>query len=209
FPALAAAPRVEHTPLACVGPASHARISAHIPGNPAGVRVYFHVAGATCGEYYVDMRRSASDPTLYTAFLPILAAGAQVLTYEIRTTDGVGKEIAGMPISVALKNDCPAPALTADEVRAAENITLGLTNAAQSQAPCKFRCDGVKNVMTVNHELKQNEACRLLLAGLEKPWYQTAEGMALSAGGVVAAGFGVNAAIQNHRQNRAPSPARP
>jgi hypothetical protein len=203
----AATPLVQHTPLSCVAPGSHPRISARVPGNPASVRVYFHAAGATCGDYYVDMLPSAADPSLYTAFLPILGPEAQVLTYEIRTTNGVGKENIGMPVSVALKADCPAPALSADDLRAAENITLGLTSAAQGQAPCKFKCNGVRNVMTASHELKQNEACRLILAGLEKPWYDTPGGIAAAAGGVVAAGFGFDAA--HNRNNRAPSPARP
>lgn len=206
---IAAPAKVEQTPLSCAGTGSHPKITAHVAGNPASVRVYFHIAGSTCGDYYVDMRRSANDPTLYTAFLPIPGAGAQVLTYEIRTTDGLGKETAGVPISVAVKTDCAAAPLTADEQRAADNITLGLTNNAQNQAPCKFLCQGVKNVMTAAHELKPNDACRLILAGLQQPWYLTPEGRAVIAGSAVVTGFGVNAAIQHNRNNRPPSPARP
>src|SRR6267154_1262438 len=85
----AASPSVTQNQLACVSHETNARIIAHVEGHPASVRVYFRQSGDTCGDYYVDMRRSPQDPTLYSGVLPMVTADATSVTYQVKVM-GVG-----------------------------------------------------------------------------------------------------------------------
>src|ERR1041385_5708528 len=89
---LSAATTITHTPLACLSPETNTKIVAHVDGQPASVRVYFHAIGQTCGEYYVDMRRDPKDLALYTAIMPIPALDADVVMYQIRAKGATGPE---------------------------------------------------------------------------------------------------------------------
>jgi hypothetical protein len=69
----------------------------------------------------------------------------------------------------------------------------------------------VTNYITVAGDMKPNEECRLLLASLvghgpASPWYRT-PAAEFAAGAVIGASAGF--AIENGKNNRAPSPARP
>jgi hypothetical protein len=209
---LAAAPTITHTPLACLSAETNARITAHVEGQPSSVRVYFHAIGQTsCGEYYVDMRRDARDPTLYTAILPIPTPDADVVMYQIRAKVSGGAETAIAPVAATIRKECTLPALAGPDLQAAQSIVLGFTQASQKPVPCRFRCNGLTNYITAAGEMKPNEECRLLLAGLAGkgpalPWYRT-PAAEIAAGAVVGAGTGL--ALDNGRNHRAPSPARP
>jgi hypothetical protein len=152
------------------------------------------------------MRPAPQDPTLYTAVLPLVAADATAITYQVHVQNPGGKELLGDAMSVPVSGNCVAPALTPDGLHAASAIVVGLTQAKQSPMPCHFKCNGIVSYITVAGELKPNEECRLALAGKPKPWYQ-------KPGNEVAIGAGVvGAAIlagSHHHHHPPPSPARP
>ena len=208
---LFAATTITHTPLACLSPDTPTKITAHVDGQPASVRVYFHAIGQNCGEYYVDMHRDAKDPSLYTAILPVPAPDADVVMYQIRAKAIGGAETANAPVAATVRKDCVAPVLSAADAQAAQSIVLGLTQPSQKSTPCKFSCNGITNYITASGDLKPNEDCRLMLAslaghGATPPWYRT-PAAEIAAGAVVGAGVGL--ALENGRNHRAPSPARP
>lgn len=201
---------ITHAPLACLSPETHTKITAHVEGQPSWVRVYFHAIGQTCGEYYVDMRRNDKDPTLYTAIMPIPIPDADVVMYQIRAKNGA-TETAIAPVAATVRKECTGAAFTPADTQAAQSIVLGLTQPSQKPVPCKFACNGITNYITVAGDMKPNEECRLLLAalagnGATPPWYRTPEAE-FAAGAVVGAGVGL--AIENGRNHRPPSPARP
>jgi hypothetical protein len=209
---LSAATTITHTPLACLSPETNTKIVAHVDGQPASVRVYFHAIGQTCGEYYVDMRRDPKDLALYTAIMPIPALDADVVMYQIRAKGATGPETAIAPVAATVRKECTTPALSAADMQAAQSIVLGLTQPNQKPTPCKFACNGVTNYITAAGDMKPNEECRLLLAGLAghgptPPWYRTPEAE-FAAGAVVGAGVGL-ILDNDHRNHRPPSPARP
>ena len=208
---LSAATTITHTPLACLSPDTNTKITAHVEGQPSSVRVYFHAIGQSCGDYYVDMHRDAKDPSLYTAVMPIPTAAADVVMYQIRAKTNGGGETAIAPVAATVRKECTSPALNAADLQSAQSIVLGLTLPAQKPIPCKFRCNGITHYITAAGDLKPNEECRLLLASLAgngstPPWYRT-PAAEVAAGAVVGAGVGL--AIDNGRNHRAPSPARP
>ncbi|HJW95612.1 MAG TPA: hypothetical protein VJ901_18495 [Thermoanaerobaculia bacterium] len=210
---LSAATTITHTPLACLSSGTNTKIIAHVDGQPSSVRVYFHAIGQTCGEYYVDMRRDPKDATLYTAIMPIPAADADVVMYQIRAKNGSGGETAIAPVAATIRKECTSPALNAADLQAAQSIVLGLTQPNQKPTPCKFACNGITNYITANGDMKPNEECRLLLAALAGhgntvPWYRTPEAE-LAGGAVVGAALGIGYENQKDKNHRAPSPARP
>ncbi|HEX7681471.1 MAG TPA: hypothetical protein VF713_25320 [Thermoanaerobaculia bacterium] len=203
----ASPPSVTQNGLACVGRKSNARITAHVEGNPASVRVYFRQAGDPCGDYYVDMRPSPQDASLYSAVLPLVAPDATAITYQVKVFGAGAKEIDAEPMTVLVSDNCAAPPLSPEDLRAAKTIALGLTKATQHAVPCHFKCDGVSSVITASGELKPNDECRLLLAGKLKPWYLTPAALAMAGAGAV--GAGVLVLNPSNGPSTPPSPARP
>ncbi len=203
----AASPSVTQNQLACVSHGTNARIIAHVEGHPASVRVYFRQSGDTCGDYYVDMRRSAQDPTLYSAVLPMVTPDATSITYQVKVMGVGAKEIVAEPMSATVSSNCKAPPLSGDDLRAARAIALGLTKPTQHAAPCHFKCDGVMSVITASGELKPNDECRLILAGKIKPWYLSPETLAMAGAGAVGAVLVLQP--PSNGRNVPPSPARP
>jgi hypothetical protein len=204
-----ATPTVTQSKLACIAHDANARITAHVEGRPTSVRVYFHQAGDACGEYYVDMRPSPKDPTEYSAVLPIVSNDATSVTYQVRVQNAGAKEIAAEEMTAGVSANCLAPPLSADDARAAKAIALGLTSSTQHAAPCKFKCTGVVSVITASGQLKPNDECRLLIAGLAKPWWATPAGIAGASAGALGAGLAIHSAYANGRGGPPPSPARP
>jgi hypothetical protein len=203
-PAGAAQPTILHSALGCISTGRNARITAKIDGSPKSARVYFHSTGAPCGDYYVDMHQG-SAPSQFWAVLPIIEKDVTSITYQIRVTDVLGHETVAPPVTVTPSPECRIDPLTAEQSRAAKNLTIGLTSKDQRAVPCSFKCDGIKALITVDNVLRPHDECRLLLAGLAKPWYATKAGAATAAGAV-----GAGALIYNGTRNtKAPSPARP
>lgn len=205
---LAADPKISHDALSCVAKNKNARITAKIEGQPENVRVYFHAIGATCGDYYVDMHQSETDPSTYWAMLPIGAEEAKALTYQIRATAAGGREISGEQITIPIDADCQDQPLSPDEAKAAANLTLGLTANGQSEVPCAFKCTGITNLLTANLQLLPHEACRLQLAqGAAGGGLLASHPGAVMAGALAGAGAGV--AIYESQHRTSPSPVRP
>jgi hypothetical protein len=195
--------------LACISRDSNARITAHVEGHPTSVRAYFRSVGDACGEYYVDMMPSATDPTLYTAMLPLVSKNATAVAYQVRVRNGGTKEIAGEEMTAPVESNCSAPQLSPEEARKAKSIALGLTQAAQHAVPCQFKCNGITSVISAAGVLKPHEECRLFLAAAAKPWYQTPAGIAsASAAGVLGGALALHSS-GNGRNTNPPSPARP
>ena len=210
---LSAAITITHTPLACLSPETNTKIIAHVDGQPASVRVYFHAIGQTCGEYYVDMRRDPKDPTLYTGIMPIPEVDADVVMYQIRAKGVTGPETGIAPVAATVRKECTSPALNAADLQAAQSIVLGLTQPNQKPIPCKFVCKGITNYITSAGDMKPNEECRLLLAALAShgvtPWYATQEARAFAEGAVAGAVIGEVYENNRGKHHRPPSPARP
>ncbi len=204
----AAPPAVTQGRLACVPRDANTKVTAHVEGKPTSVRVYFHQTGDPCGEYYVDMHPSPQDPTLYTGILPLVAADATSVTYQVHVLSPGGKETLADAMSAPVSGNCVAPPLTPDDLHTASAIALGLTQPAQHGAPCHFKCNGVVSVITVSGDLKPNEECRLVLAGKTKPWWEKPG--VLGTAGVLGAGGIAAGLISGSNNNRTPpSPARP
>ncbi|HYM62413.1 MAG TPA: hypothetical protein VEZ11_16135 [Thermoanaerobaculia bacterium] len=204
---LAADPKISHDALSCVAKNKNARITAKIEGQPETARVYFHAIGAACGDYYVDMHQSTTDPSAYWAVLPIGAEEAKALAYQIRATAPGGREISGEEITVPIDADCPDQPLSPDEAKAAANMTIGLTANGQTEVPCAFKCIGITNLLTANLQLLPHEACRLLLAQATGAGLLGSHPGAVMAGALAAAGGGV--AIYESQHRTSPSPVRP
>ena len=202
-----APPSVTQNRLACIGYDTNARITAHVEGHPASVRVYFRQTGDPCGVYYVDMRPSPADPTLYTAVLPLVTPDATSIIYQVRVRVAGGKEIAAEAMTAEVSGNCTAPPLSPDDLRAAKAIALGLTQPTQHAAPCHFKCNGVVSVITASGELKPNDECRLIMTGKIKPWYETPAALAAAGAGALGATLALHS-TSNGRGNP-PSPARP
>jgi hypothetical protein len=204
-----ATPTVTQSRLACIAHDTNARITAHVEGHPTSVRVYFRQADDPCGAYYVDMRPSPKDPTEYSAVLPVVSNDATAIIYQVRVQNPGAKELAAEPMTANVTGNCQAPPLSADDARAANAIALGLTSPEQHAAPCKFKCRGVVSVITSSGQLKPNDECRLILAGLVKPWWATPAGIAGASAGALGAGLAIHSASGNGRTGPPPSPARP
>lgn len=203
----AAPPSVTQTRLACIPRDANAKVTARVEGKPSSVRLYFHQTDDACGDYYVDMRSTPQDPTLYTAILPLVASDAKAVTYQVHVQNPGGKEILGDAMSIPVSGNCVAPALTPDDLHAASAIAVGLTQPKQSPVPCHFKCNGIVSYITVSGELKPNEECRLLMAGKPKAWYQKPGNEVAIGAGV--AGAAILAGSSHHHHHPPPSPARP
>jgi hypothetical protein len=175
----AAPPSVLTKPLGCVAPDRNARVSAKIQGKVKTARVMFRahpVDDTKCEEYFVEMRQSPSDPTVYWALLPIVAPGTRSLSYQVRVDPGNGESPVlspSEPLTVAVREGCVADPLSEAEQRTANNLILGLTSSGQTGAPCGFRCNGITTLLTTANELRPNEECLRLAAGT--PWYKNPE----------------------------------
>ena len=208
--ALSAAPLAVVTkPLGCVAPDRNARITARIQGPVKSARVVFRSADPKCDEYFVEMRQSANDPTLYWALLPLVAPGTRVVSYQVRVDPGNGEKPVlspSEPLTVPVREGCTADPLSEAEQRAANNMTLGLTSSGQTGAPCAFRCNGITSVLTIANELRPNEECFRQLAGA-KPWYQNRDAQ-IFLGAAILNGYEIWK-HRRHDNDKPVSPARP
>lgn len=177
----AAPPSVITKPLGCVAPDRNARVTAKIQGKVKTARVYFRAQTvpdkSKCEEYFVEMRQSATDPTLYWAVLPLVAPGTLVISYQVRVDPGNGESLVrspSEPLTVSVRNGCLADPLSEAEQRAASNTVLGLTSSGQTGEPCGFRCNGITSLLTMANQLRPNEECFRRLAG-GVPWYKNHE----------------------------------
>jgi len=207
---IAAPPSIITKPLACVAKDRNARITARVVGRATSVRVFFRAIDPKCNEYFVDMRQSPADPTLYWAVLPLTGPETRMFSYQVRLDPGNGEKLVvspSEPLTVSVHEGCIADPVSQTEQRAADNITLGLVSAGQRGAPCGFRCDGITSILTTANELRPNEECFRILAA-NKAWYTTGTAKKALGAGVVLLG---GALIWNDHQNddRAVSPARP
>ena len=197
--------RIVHTALSCFGRTQNPLITARIEGAPATARVYFRAIEANCGEYYVDMRRSDKDPNIFWALLPLVGPETFSLTYQIRASKAGGPEVVSPWAIAPVTHGCKADPLTAQELSAASNLTVGLTSSRQTGKACGFRCDGMTWFISSANVLAPNEACKAVLAG--RPWYRSPEAIAVGAGALLGGIIGEN--NNNNRRLPPPSPARP
>jgi hypothetical protein len=204
----AAPPAVTQARLACIPRDANTKITAHVEGKPTAVRAYFHQTGDSCGEYYVDMRPSPQDPTLYTAILPLVAADATSIMYQVHVLNAGGKETLADFMVAPVSGNCVAPPLTPDDLHAANAIALGLTLPGQHSVPCHFKCNGIVSVITASGELKPNEECRLVLAGKTLPWWEK-RGVLGAAGAIGAGAIAAGLGSGSNNNRTPPSPARP
>ena len=151
------------TTISCASPAAPVRVTARIPAPGASARVYFKARGEQ-DEYYVDMRRSTTDDTMW-AFIPAPMTTTPSFTYRIVAMDVAGVQVA-TPLSTAtVTASCPAQSWPAEQQRVASNMIIGLTLPDQSSVPPGFQCRGVVSYITSMGELLPNEECRRILAG--------------------------------------------
>jgi hypothetical protein len=205
---LAAPLSIVTKPLGCVAKDRNARITSRIEGRVKTARVFFHSVDPKCDEYFVEMRQSPNDPTLYWAVLPLVAPTTLTLSYQVRVDPGNGEKAVlspSEPLTVPVREACTAEPLSEAEQRMAENLTLGLSSSGQTGAPCAFRCNGVTSILTTANELRPNEECFRVLAA-NKPWYRTTAGRVGIGGAALLGGYIWNS---NRETAKAVSPARP
>lgn len=194
--------KIMNTALSCVTRTQNPLIRVRIEGAPETARVYFRALEATCGEYYVDMRKSDKDPNVFWAVLPLLSPKTSFITYQIHASKAGGPDIVSTWATAPATAACSADPLTAEELSAAGNITVGLTSSQQTGKTCGFRCDGMTWFISSANVLTPNEACRAEMAG--RPWYRSSDAIAVGAGALLGGVF-----LENNRQSNPPSPARP
>jgi hypothetical protein len=156
------APGISVNLVSCVAPNSQAKVVAMVPDDSVSGRVYFR-ASTTGDEYYVDMRRSGAS---MWAFLPSPSASTRTIQYRVVTRNAAGVEMSSNPVSVQTRTYCPAVPYSAAELDAMKNIVLGLTGSSQSAIPTGFECQNIVRYITVAGEMRVNDYCRNLLAGL-------------------------------------------
>jgi hypothetical protein len=156
------APGITVNLVSCAAPNTQAKIVAMVPDDAASGRVYFR-ANNTGDEYYVDMRRSGAS---MWAFLPSPSASTKTIQYRVVTRNTAGAEMASNAVSIQTRTYCPPSTYTAAEIDAMKNIVLGLTASSQSAIPNGFECQNVVRYITVAGEMRVNDYCRNILAGL-------------------------------------------
>ncbi|MHB0971448.1 MAG: hypothetical protein ACYC7A_05435 [Thermoanaerobaculia bacterium] len=116
------------------------------------IRVYFSAVPSTCGEHYIEMRRS--DAEQFWASLPLPAGSTTSVRYHFEARDANGAVIASSaPVTVAVSGGCGATALTPDEQQVANHNVVSMTDDEQGNRLCGFKCDTVANVITVDGQM--------------------------------------------------------
>lgn len=163
-PTVLAAGAPTMVPIACVSAAAPVRVSANVPADAASAKVYFKAAGQTL-EYYSDMRRAA-DGSMW-AFIPAPETTTKSFTYRVVSTDAKGIQTSSALLTANTAASCPPQTLSADELRAAAAMIVGLTAPNQSAVPAGFQCKGIVSYITANNELRANDECRRKVAGAQ------------------------------------------
>lgn len=145
--------------ISCVPKTGNAKILVHADKAKAagGVRVYFHKAGATSGDYFIQLTAGEGDE--FVGVLPAVSAGTDAVEYHVAALDADAKETALVSATASVTDTCAAT-LTSDEEKLAKNVVVGETVAGQPEQPEGFACKGVVGVITASGELKQNDQCR-------------------------------------------------
>ena len=187
-PSLATAEAQGVSPVVCASPAEPVKVTATVPASASSARIYFKAEGQTA-EYYTDMRRGSNG--MMWGFIPAPEATTTSFTYRVVSSDAKTSQSSSALISNVM-SACPSQALTTTEQMAASAMVLGLTNDRQSAVPPGFQCKGIVSYITENGELRPNDECRRVLAGLPAQPGAAAAGTsgASSAGGGTAAAGG-------------------
>jgi hypothetical protein len=194
--------KIVHTALSCFKRAQNPVLTVRIEGAPETERIYFRAVEASCGEYYVDMRKNDKDPTVFWAVLPLVRPETNFITYQIRASRAGGPDFVSPWVTAPVMAVCSVDPLTAQELSAAANITVGLTSSKQTGKSCGFRCDGMTWSVSSANVLAPNAACQAEMAG--RPWYRSPDAIAVGAGALLG-----GVLLENNRQSNPPSPARP
>ena len=158
---------IGHEPLRCVPVLGNARVvaSPKLPDSVTSARVYFRADGQRA-EYFLEMRRGDQDR--YWALLPQAVGGATAVVYRVVARDGAGNSLSTPPLRVAVSSACPV-SLTDEDVRAARNIVLGLTEQGQDQNPVGFGCEGIVGQISPSGVLRNVTPCGVVAGGKAQP----------------------------------------
>lgn len=126
------APVVTIDEVTCAPAKGNARVSATVK-DAAAARVFVKTS-ADAAEYFVEMRADKSAKDRYWAVLPVPADGITSLEVRVAAKGSNGEQVASEPRSVPVQSSGCAVALTADQQKAAQNLTLGATMADQGAA---------------------------------------------------------------------------
>jgi hypothetical protein len=189
-PSLLAAEAQGLSPIVCASPAEPVKVSATVPASATSARIYFKAEGQTA-EYYSDMRRGPNGSMW--GFIPAPEATTTSFTYRVVSSDAKTSQSSSMLIASVL-GACPPQALTTTEQMAASAMVLGLTNDSQSAVPPGFQCKGIVSLITANGELRPNDECRRVLAGLPA---QPGAAAAGTSGATGAGGSAVGGGLSN------------
>lgn len=142
---------VAHSAPACVPTSGMAKLIARSSG-AATVRVYFSATPATCGEHYIEMRRS--DAEQFWAALPIPADTTTAVTYRIEARDAQGNIVGTTPpVTVPVEGGCGASTFTPQEQQVANSNIVGMTDEEQNNRLCGFKCDTVASFISVDGQM--------------------------------------------------------
>ncbi len=149
--------KIGHDPLTCVPARASARVVASIklPDSLTSARVYFRQEGQA-SEYFLEMRRGDLDR--YWAVLPAADSAEGFVVYRIVARDGSGNSVSTPSARAAISSTC-AVSLSAEELRAARNIVLGLTAVDQNQNPAGFGCEGIVAMISPSGEFRSVTPC--------------------------------------------------
>lgn len=126
------APVVTIDEVTCAPAKGNARVSATV--KDAAVARVLVKTSADAAEYAVEMRADKSAKDRYWAVLPVPADGITSLEVRVAAKGSNGEQVASESRSVPVQPTGCAVTLTADQQKAAQNLTLGATVANQGAA---------------------------------------------------------------------------
>ena len=161
-----APPVLKHDPLECVPDrCRNVKVMAQVQ-DPVAVQqviAYFR-ADDEANNYYIVLRQSEDDPSIFWGILPIVHDDTEWVHYFIEALDVESRVVRTAVVHAEVSEECVVPELTDEEKDVSHQLTIGQTVAGQESAPVGFRCHGIRNEITAAGELRSSEDCRQLLA---------------------------------------------
>lgn len=191
----AAPPVIGDLTISCLLPREHARVTAEIASETPIVwaRVYFRSMNHDCTSSYVELRHV--EGSTFAAILPKPLTNTASVDMRVAAMNEAGDRGVTAMKTVLVRDDCVLEPLSADDLRLARNIVVGLDEDSSPSIPCGFDCDRIVANILTNGDLRSADGCR------RGPYWAP---LALAAGGIA-----LNEIIEDDPEPPVVSPARP